>query len=69
MSSWDAMRPESTSRCRRLPERRTPSLWPESTAESPRLLPRIRFGLMSVLTRLGAHADWYELEQAYVSGA
>ena len=28
---------------------------------------RIRFGLMSVLARLGARADWYELEQAYVS--
>ncbi len=27
---------------------------------------RIRFGLMSVLARLGAEANWYRLEQAYV---
>lgn len=30
---------------------------------------RIRFGLMSVLARLGARADWYNLEQAYLAGA
>jgi predicted unusual protein kinase regulating ubiquinone biosynthesis (AarF/ABC1/UbiB family) len=30
---------------------------------------RIRFGLMSVLARLGAHANWYRLEEAYVAAA
>jgi predicted unusual protein kinase regulating ubiquinone biosynthesis (AarF/ABC1/UbiB family) len=28
---------------------------------------RIRFGLMSVLARLGARANWYRLEEAYVA--
>jgi hypothetical protein len=27
---------------------------------------RIRFGLMSVLSRLGARANWYRLEKSYV---
>jgi hypothetical protein len=27
---------------------------------------RIRFGLMSVLSRLGARANWYRLEKKYV---
>jgi predicted unusual protein kinase regulating ubiquinone biosynthesis (AarF/ABC1/UbiB family) len=30
---------------------------------------RIRFGLMSVLARLGARANWYRLEEAFVAGA
>jgi len=29
---------------------------------------RIRFGLMSVLARLGSHANWYRLEQRYIEG-
>jgi hypothetical protein len=29
---------------------------------------RIRFGLLSVLARLGARANWYQLEQAYLEG-
>lgn len=28
---------------------------------------RIRFGLMSVLSRIGARANWYRLEKRYVS--
>jgi hypothetical protein len=27
---------------------------------------RIRFGLLSVLARLGARANWYEMEQGYL---
>ena len=27
---------------------------------------RIRFGLMSVLSRLGAKANWYQLEKTYI---
>jgi predicted unusual protein kinase regulating ubiquinone biosynthesis (AarF/ABC1/UbiB family) len=30
---------------------------------------RIRFGLMSVLARLGARANWYRLEEEYIGGA
>jgi hypothetical protein len=30
---------------------------------------RIRFGLMSVLARLGARANWYRLEETYVEAA
>jgi predicted unusual protein kinase regulating ubiquinone biosynthesis (AarF/ABC1/UbiB family) len=30
---------------------------------------RIRFGLMSVLARLGARANWYRLEEEYVAAA
>jgi hypothetical protein len=37
----------------------------------PRLLFvfRIRFGLMSVLCRLGARANWYRLERRFSEGA
>ena len=27
---------------------------------------RIRFGLMSVLARLGARANWYQIEQGFI---
>ena len=30
---------------------------------------RIRFGLMSVLARLGARANWYRLERQYTEAA
>jgi len=30
---------------------------------------RIRYGLMSVLARLGARANWYRLERRYIAGA
>ena len=30
---------------------------------------RIRFGLMSVLARLGARANWYRLEESYIGAA
>lgn len=30
---------------------------------------RIRFGLMSILARLGARANWYRLEQGFVEGS
>ena len=30
---------------------------------------RIRFGLLSVLARLGARANWYRLERGFIDGA
>ena len=30
---------------------------------------RIRFGLMSILGRLGARANWHRLERGFIEGA